>query len=209
MVVPARHLALVLVATHVRGDADHGLVDVAVAKATAPITWAVPNLVVGLYLEAFVTECWLARRGPLVQVMEGDVVFVGRALSSSDSWHTTATGRGTGGRLRVNVVKNASGEPRMYETATGLEQGVVVHPDVLFQGLEACAEHGAPGGVTGSRERVWERPLDRGKLGTGHYVLLLMRLDRACAMSGCLLFALLMRSFVLVVVLDCADSSAM
>ena|SRR5712671_5663357 len=33
--------------------------------------------------------------------------------------------------------------------------------------------------VTGSRERVWERPLDRGKLGTGHYVLLLIRLDRA------------------------------
>ena len=32
MVVPARHYALVLVATHVRGDADHGLVDVAVAK---------------------------------------------------------------------------------------------------------------------------------------------------------------------------------
>ena len=37
--------------------------------------------------------------------------------------------------------------------------------------------------VTGSRERVWERPLDRGKLGTGRYVLLLMRLFRACAMS--------------------------
>src|SRR5712671_1620863 len=36
--------------------------------------------------------------------------------------------------------------------------------------------------VTGSRERVWEHPLDRGKLGTGHYVLLLMCLDRACAM---------------------------
>ena len=31
--------------------------------------------------------------------------------------------------------------------------------------------------VTGSREWVWERPLDRGKLGTGHYVILLMRLD--------------------------------
>src|SRR5712675_2675468 len=48
VVVPARHLALVLVATHVQGDADHGLVDVAVTKTAAPITRAVLNLVVGL-----------------------------------------------------------------------------------------------------------------------------------------------------------------
>ena len=41
VVVPARHLALVLRATHVRGDAEDGLVDVAVAEATAPIVWAV------------------------------------------------------------------------------------------------------------------------------------------------------------------------
>src|SRR5712671_6558737 len=33
--------------------------------------------------------------------------------------------------------------------------------------------------VTGSRERVWERPLDRGKSRTGPYVIMLMRLDRA------------------------------
>src|SRR5712675_3512008 len=37
VVVPARHLALVLCATHVQGDAEDGLVDVAVAEATAPI----------------------------------------------------------------------------------------------------------------------------------------------------------------------------
>src|SRR5712672_1157858 len=35
MVVPAGHLALVLVAMHVRGDADHGLVNVAVTKTAA------------------------------------------------------------------------------------------------------------------------------------------------------------------------------
>jgi len=36
------------------------------------------------------------------------------------------------------------------------------------------------GGVTGSREQVWERLLDRGKYGTGRYVVM-MRLssDRA------------------------------
>ena len=48
VVVPARHLALILVATHVQGDADHGLVNVAVTKTAVPITGAVPNLVVGL-----------------------------------------------------------------------------------------------------------------------------------------------------------------
>ena len=48
VVVPARHLALVLCATHVQGDAEDGLVDVAVAEATAPIAWAVPDLVVRL-----------------------------------------------------------------------------------------------------------------------------------------------------------------
>ena len=48
IVVPARHLALVLVATHVRGDAQDGLMDVAVTKATAPIARAVLDLVVQL-----------------------------------------------------------------------------------------------------------------------------------------------------------------
>src|SRR5712672_3169647 len=37
--------------------------------------------------------------------------------------------------------------------------------------------------VTGSRERVWERPLDRGKLRNRPYVFLLTSLDCACAMS--------------------------
>ena len=54
---------------------------------------------------------------------------------------------GTGGRLRVDIIKDASGEPRVYETAMGLEQGIVVHSDVLFQGLEACVEYGAPTGL--------------------------------------------------------------
>src|SRR5712672_4388198 len=48
VVVPARHLALVLRATHVRGDAEDGLVDVAVAEATVPIARAVLDLVVRL-----------------------------------------------------------------------------------------------------------------------------------------------------------------
>ena len=48
VVVPARHLALVLRAAHVRGDAENGLVDVAVAEATAPIVRAVLDLVVRL-----------------------------------------------------------------------------------------------------------------------------------------------------------------
>ena len=48
VVVPAWHLALVLCATHVRGDAEYGLVDVAVAEAATPIVWAVFGLVVRL-----------------------------------------------------------------------------------------------------------------------------------------------------------------
>jgi len=62
--------------------------------------------------------------------------------------------------------------------------------------------------VTGSREWVWERPLDRGKLGTGRYVLLLTSLDRADAMSVVFYLCSLMRSFVLVVISDCAVWSA-
>jgi len=48
IMVPARHLALVLVATHVQGDAKHGLVNIAVTKTATPITRAVLDLVVGL-----------------------------------------------------------------------------------------------------------------------------------------------------------------
>src|SRR5712675_3106464 len=147
VMVPTRHLALVFRAAHVRGDAEDGLVDVAVAEATPSIARAVLDLVVRLQFEAFITECWLTRRGSLVRVVEGDVVFVRRALRSSDCWHATTTDRGTIGRLRVDIVKDASGEPRVYETATGLEQGVVVHPNVLFQGLETRAECCASGGL--------------------------------------------------------------
>ena len=35
----------------------------------------------------------------------------------------------------------------MYEAVTGLEQGIVVHSDVLLQGLEVCVERGAPTGL--------------------------------------------------------------
>ena len=37
VVMPTGHLALVFIATHVRGDAEDGFVDVAVAEATSPI----------------------------------------------------------------------------------------------------------------------------------------------------------------------------
>src|SRR5712671_2734192 len=109
VVVPARHLALVLRATHVRGDAEDGLVDVAVTEAAASSAWAVLGLVVGLQFEAFITECWLSRRRPLVRVVEGDVVLVRRALCSSDCGHAAATNGGRSGRLRVDVIKDSSG----------------------------------------------------------------------------------------------------
>jgi len=48
VVMPARHLALVFRATHVWGDAHDGLVDVAVAEATAPVARAVLDLVAQL-----------------------------------------------------------------------------------------------------------------------------------------------------------------
>ena len=48
MVVPTRHFALVLRATHVRGDTEDGLVNIAVAEAAAPVAWAVLDLVVRL-----------------------------------------------------------------------------------------------------------------------------------------------------------------
>src|SRR5712672_2524035 len=145
--VPAGYLALVLVATRVRGDAEDGLVASAVAEATFAIRRAVLDLVPRLQLEAFVAECWVSNSRLFIWVVEGDIVFVGRTLGPSDGWHATATGRGTRGRLQVNVVKNASGEPRMDETATGLEQGVVVHSNVLLQGLETRAERGASCGL--------------------------------------------------------------
>src|SRR5712671_2449543 len=147
VVMPTGHLALVFVATHVRGDAEDGLVDVAVAETTSPVRWAVLDLVARLQLEAFVTECWVPDRCLFIRVVKGDVIFIGRALGSTDGRHAAATGRGTSGRLRVNVVKNASGEPRMYETAMGLEQCVVVHSDVLFQGLETCVVCGTSGSL--------------------------------------------------------------
>ena len=47
-VVPTGHLALVLVAMHVQGNADHGLVNIAVTKAAISVTGAVLHLVVRL-----------------------------------------------------------------------------------------------------------------------------------------------------------------
>jgi len=84
VVVPAGYLALVLIATHVRGNAKYGFVDVAAAEAALSITGAVLDLVVGLEFEAFVAECGVAYCGFLVGMMEGDIIFVGRALRSSD-----------------------------------------------------------------------------------------------------------------------------
>ena len=97
--VPAGYLALVFVATHVRGDADDGLMGGAATEAALAIRGAVLDLMSRLQLEAFVAECWVSNGCLFIWVVEGDVVFVRRALSSPDGWHTTATGRGACGRL--------------------------------------------------------------------------------------------------------------
>src|SRR5712672_770629 len=96
-----------------------------------------------LQFEAFVAERWVSNGRLFIRVMEGDVVFVGRALSPSDGWHAATASRGACGRLRVDIVEDASGEPCVDETSAGLEEGVVVHPYVFFQGLKACAIRGA------------------------------------------------------------------
>jgi len=92
VVVPARHLAFVLIAARVWGDAEDGFVRGAVAETALAIRGAVLDLVPRLQLKAFVTECWVSDGRLLVRVVERDIVFVGRALSSSDGGHATATG---------------------------------------------------------------------------------------------------------------------
>ena len=79
-----------------------------------------------LQLEAFVAECWVSDGGLFVWVVERDVVLVRRALSSSDGGHATTASRGACGRLRVYIIKDTSGEPRVDETTTRFEQGIVV-----------------------------------------------------------------------------------
>ena len=48
VVMSAGYLALILVATHVWGGADHRLVDIAVTKTASTILGAVLDLMVGL-----------------------------------------------------------------------------------------------------------------------------------------------------------------
>ena len=121
VVVPARHFALVLRAVHVRRDTEDRLMIGAATKAALSITWAVTDLMVGLEFKAFITECGLVGGWSFVRVVEGDIIFVGRALCSSHRGHASTANWGTGGRLRINVIKNTSGEPCMYEMVTGLE----------------------------------------------------------------------------------------
>src|SRR5712671_2290590 len=147
VVVPAGYLTFVFVAAHVRGGADDGLVGGGTAEAALAIRGAILDLMSRLQFEAFVTECWVSNGCLFVRVMEGDVVFVGRALSPSDGWHAAATGRGTCGRLRIDIIKYTSGEPRVDDTSAGLEQGVVVHSYVLIQGLKTCAVRGVSCGL--------------------------------------------------------------
>ena len=99
VVVPARHFTLILIATHMRGDANDRFVDIAVAEATSPVRGAVLDLVSRLQFKAFVTECWMPDGGLFVRVVERDVVLVRRALSSSDGGHAATVGGGTCGRL--------------------------------------------------------------------------------------------------------------
>src|SRR5712671_5754060 len=79
MVVPARYLALVLVAAHVRGGANDGFMGGGATEATSAARGTVLGLVPRLQLEAFVTECRLSDGCLFIRVMEGGVVFVGRA----------------------------------------------------------------------------------------------------------------------------------
>jgi len=99
VMVPAGYLALVFIATRVRGDAEDGFVASAVAEATFAIRGAVLDLMPGLQLKAFVAECWVSNGRLFVWMVERDIIFVGRTLGPSDGWHATATGRGTRGRL--------------------------------------------------------------------------------------------------------------
>src|SRR5712675_708024 len=87
VVVPAGYLALVFVAARVRGNAEDGFVGGAVTETALAIRGAVLDLMPGLQFEAFVTECWVSNGRLFIRVVEGDIIFVRRALSSSDGWH--------------------------------------------------------------------------------------------------------------------------
>ena len=80
-------------------------------------------------------------------MVERDIVLIRGTLCPSNGWHAVMTDWWTGGRLRIDVVEYASGEPHMYETAMSLEQGIVVHSDVLLQGLKAHVESGVLAGL--------------------------------------------------------------
>src|SRR5712671_2422070 len=82
VVVPAGHFALVFVAARMRGGAEDGFMGGAATEAALAIRGAVLDLMPGLQFEAFVTECWVPDGRLFVRMVEGDVVFVRRALSS-------------------------------------------------------------------------------------------------------------------------------
>jgi len=74
------------------------------------------------------------------------------------------------------LLQNALHVPDMAFTVVSLGRVMKAGYLVEFDN-PSCNIKRKSNGVTGSREWVWERPLDQGKLGTGHYVILLMRLD--------------------------------
>jgi len=78
VVVPAGYLALVLIATRMRGGADDRLMGIAVAEAASSIRGAVFDLMPGLQLEAFIAECRVSNGRLFVRVVEWDVVFIRR-----------------------------------------------------------------------------------------------------------------------------------
>jgi len=94
IVVPARHLALVLVANAYVGRCRRWTCGRRCRRSNIVVQRTVLDLVPRLQLKAFVTECWVPDGGFFIRVVERDVVLIRRALSSANGRHTTVAGRG-------------------------------------------------------------------------------------------------------------------
>ena len=82
--------------------------------------------------------------------------------------------------MEVNVAKTEGRQKFQGKRLTEEERKKYFEEGQCFRcGKQGHIGHNCPdkkrSGVTGSRERVWERLLDRGKFGTGRYVIVLMR----------------------------------
>jgi|SRR5712675_1709717 len=119
-VVPAGHLALMFSALHVRRDAHNGFMGVTVAETADTVVGTVPRLVIWGDLEAFVTECWLAKRGLLVRVEEGGILdVVRRTLCTSYCWDAT-TDWGFRRRLSIDLAEDPCREACVNKVPLGV-----------------------------------------------------------------------------------------